>query len=133
MGNRVERKASCMVREGDPSPDIELATDDGKRLALASLKGRPVVLYFYPRDDTPGCTAEAKDFTCLIDDFKKAGATVIGISPDTGKSHRKFREKFALEVELASDEDKSVTQTFGSWVEKSMYGKKYMGVDRSTF
>ena len=122
-----------MVKEGDPAPDIELSTDDGQRLRLASLKGRPVVLYFYPRDDTPGCTSEAKDFTCLIGDFKKAGARVIGISPDSAKSHTKFREKFELTVELASDEDKSIAKAFGSWVEKSMYGNKYMGVDRSTF
>jgi len=91
------------------------------------------VLYFYPKDDTPGCTTEAKDFSCLIAEFKKAGAEVIGISPDDAKSHSKFREKHALEVKLASDADKSVAEAFGSWVEKSMYGKKYMGVDRSTF
>ena len=122
-----------MVKEGDSAPDIELSTDDGQRLRLASLKGRPLVLYFYPRDDTPGCTSEAKDFTCLIGDFKKAGARVIGISPDSAKSHTKFREKFELAVELASDEDKSIAKAFGSWVEKSMYGKKYMGVQRATF
>ena len=122
-----------MINEGDPAPDIKLATDDGKRVALSALKGRPVVLYFYPRDDTPGCTTEAKDFTCLIGDFRTAGADVIGISPDNEKSHKKFREKFALEVQLASDEDTTIAQAFGCWVEKSMYGKTYMGVDRSTF
>ncbi len=122
-----------MINEGDPAPNVKLATDDGKQVALAALAGRPVVLYFYPRDDTPGCTTEAKDFSCMIGEFNKAGADVIGISPDNEKSHKKFREKHALEVKLASDEDKSIAEAFGSWVEKSMYGKKYMGVDRSTF
>lgn len=122
-----------MVNEGDRAPDIKLATDDGKTLALKSLKGKPVVVYFYPKDDTPGCTTEAKDFSCLIEQFDKAGADVIGISPDDGKSHRKFREKYELAVKLASDEDTSIAQAFGSWVEKSMYGKTYMGVERSTF
>ncbi len=122
-----------MIGEGDAAPDLKLATDDGNTLALSALKGRPVVLYFYPKDDTPGCTTEAKDFTCLAGDFAKAGAEVIGISPDDAKSHKKFREKYALEVKLASDTDTAIAQAFGSWVEKSMYGKKYMGVDRSTF
>ena len=122
-----------MVSEGDQAPKVKLATDDGKQVELAAREGRPVVLYFYPKDDTPGCTTEAKDFSCMIGDFDKAGADVIGISPDNEKSHRKFREKYALEVKLASDEDKSIALAFGCWVEKSMYGKKYMGVDRSTF
>ena len=122
-----------MLDEGDSAPDVTLSTDDGKKVKLASLKGQPVVLYFYPKDDTPGCTTEAKDFSCMVADFRKAGAEVIGVSPDSAKSHAKFREKHALEIKLASDEDKSVAEAFGSWVEKSMYGKKYMGVDRSTF
>lgn len=121
-----------MINEGDPVPSVKLATDDGKSVSLP-VKGKAVVLYFYPKDDTPGCTTEAKDFSCLMADFKKAGAEVIGVSPDDAKSHAKFREKHALEVKLASDTDKSVAEAFGSWVEKSMYGKKYMGVDRSTF
>lgn len=122
-----------MVTEGTTAPDVKLATDDGKQLELSALKGRPVVLYFYPKDDTPGCTTEAKDFSCLIDDFNKAGAEVIGVSPDGAKSHQKFRDKFELKVKLASDEDKSIAEAFGVWVEKSMYGKTYMGVARSTF
>lgn len=122
-----------MVGEGEAAPDIKLVTDDGKRVSLKSFKGHPVVLYFYPKDDTPGCTTEAKDFSCVIGEFNRAGAEVIGISPDDAKSHRKFREKHDLEVKLASDEDKSVAQAFGCWVEKSMYGKTYMGVERSTF
>jgi peroxiredoxin Q/BCP len=123
-----------MLSEGGKAPDVTLQLDDGTTTKLASFKGKPVVVYFYPKDDTPGCTTEAKDFSCLIGDFRNAGAEVIGISPDPAKSHLKFREKHGLEVKLASDdEDKSVAQAFGAWVEKSMYGKKYMGVDRSTF
>lgn len=133
-GNRVQRKAeNIMVEEGDSAPKVKLAMDDGQAVALSALKGRPVVLYFYPKDDTPGCTTEAKDFTCLAAEFKKAGAEVIGVSPDDAKSHAKFRAKYDLEVRLASDSDTAVAQAFGTWVEKSMYGKKYMGVERSTF
>ena len=122
-----------MLDEGEKAPDVSLATDDGQNVRLSSYKGRPVVLYFYPKDDTPGCTTEAKDFSCLAAEFKKAGAEIIGISPDSAKSHLKFRQKHELEVKLASDEDHSIAEAFGSWVEKSMYGKTYMGVDRSTF
>lgn len=123
-----------MLSEGDKAPDVMLNLDDGTSAKLSSYKGKSLVIYFYPKDDTPGCTTEAKDFSCLMGEFKKAGAEVIGVSPDPSKSHLKFREKHALEVKLASDDDdKSVAQAFGSWVEKSMYGKKYMGVDRSTF
>ncbi len=122
-----------MVEEGAKSPDVKLELDDGKSVKLSTFKGRPVVLYFYPKDDTPGCTTEAKDFTCLTAEFKKAGAEVIGVSPDNAKSHLKFRQKHALDVQLASDEDKAVSEAFGTWVEKSMYGKTYMGVERSTF
>jgi peroxiredoxin Q/BCP len=133
MKNQDQRKALSMLDEGDNAPAVTLVTDDGKSVPLASYKGQPVVVYFYPKDDTPGCTTEAKDFSCLVADFEKAGAEVIGISPDNAKSHAKFRLKHELAVKLASDEDKSVAEAFGSWVEKSMYGKKYMGVDRSTF
>ena len=122
-----------MVVEGKSAPDIELALDDGSKTKLSALRGRPVVLYFYPKDDTPGCTTQAKDFSCLVDDFKRTGAEVIGLSPDDARSHNKFRDKHALSIKLASDVDKEIAQTFGVWVEKSMYGKTYMGVDRSTF
>ena len=122
-----------MVVEGKSSPDIEFDLDDGSKTRLSGLRGRPVVLYFYPKDDTPGCTTEAKDFSCLVDDFKHAGADVIGVSPDDAKSHKKFRDKHALAIKLASDVDKAIAQTFGVWVEKSMYGKTYMGVERATF
>jgi peroxiredoxin Q/BCP len=122
-----------MVKDGAAVPDFELQLDDGRPRRLSSLKGRPVVLYFYPKDDTSGCTLEAKDFSCLLPDFRKAGVEVVGISPDGTESHRKFREKHGLEVQLASDPDKKVAQAFGVWVEKSRYGNTYMGVDRSTF
>ncbi len=122
-----------MLQEGDRAPPVTLATDDGTSVSLKSYEGRPVVIYFYPKDDTPGCTTEAKDFSCLVTEFEKVGADVIGISPDSAKSHARFRAKHALAVKLASDEDKTIAEAFGSWVEKSMYGKKYMGVDRSTF
>jgi peroxiredoxin Q/BCP len=92
-----------------------------------------VVLYFYPKDDTSGCTAEAKDFTCLLDEFGRAGATVVGVSPDSVESHRKFKSKFDLGVRLVADEEKAAAHAYGVWAEKSLYGRKYMGVDRSTF
>ena len=122
-----------MVEDGKKAPDFELPDSDGKSTRLSSLKGRPVVLYFYPKDDTSGCTAEAKGFTCLIGDFKRAGAEVIGVSPDSPESHRKFREKYELGVRLLADVERTAAQAYGVWVEKSMYGRKYMGVERSTF
>lgn len=122
-----------MVEDGKKAPDFQLPDAQGKPLRLSSLKGRPVVVYFYPKDDTSGCTAEAKDFTCLIDDFHKAGAEVIGISPDSPASHAKFQDKYNLGVRLLSDEERKAAEAYGVWVEKSMYGRKYMGVERSTF
>jgi thioredoxin-dependent peroxiredoxin len=121
-----------MVEEGKTAPDFDLPTEDGK-VKLSKLKGQPVVVYFYPKDDTSGCTTEAKDFSCLIADFKKAGATVIGVSPDSVAAHKKFRTKHELTVTLAADEEKAAAGAYGVWVEKSMYGKKYMGIERSTF
>ena len=122
-----------MLHDGDKAPDFELPTDAGAALALSKLKGKPVVLYFYPKDDTSGCTAEAKDFSRLAPDFRKAGVEVIGVSPDSVDSHAKFRRKYDLTVRLAADPDKAVANAYGVWVEKSMYGRKYMGVERSTF
>ncbi|HEX5999446.1 MAG TPA: thioredoxin-dependent thiol peroxidase [Hyphomicrobiaceae bacterium] len=122
-----------MLQDGGEAPDFDLPTETGERLKLSKLKGRPVVVYFYPKDDTSGCTAEAKDFTRLAADFEKAGVEVIGISPDSPESHQKFAEKHALAVRLAADTDKAVATAYGVWVEKSMYGRKYMGVERSTF
>lgn len=122
-----------MADNGDAAPDFTLAADDGGTVRLAELKGRPVVLFFYPKDDTSGCTAEAKDFTALADRFEAAGAHVIGVSPDSVASHQKFAKKYDLQVRLASDADKSVATAYGVWVEKTMYGRRYMGVERSTF
>jgi peroxiredoxin Q/BCP len=122
-----------MVQEGDKAPDFELPTEIGETLRLSKLKGNPVVVYFYPKDDTTGCTAEAKDFTRLVPEFKQAGVEVIGVSPDSSESHQKFAKKYDLKVRLAADTDKAVAMAYGVWVEKSMYGRKYMGVDRSTF
>jgi thioredoxin-dependent peroxiredoxin len=118
---------------GSSAPDFSLPDETGALVSLASFKGKRVVLYFYPKDDTSGCTIQAKDFSCLVDDFAKAGAVVIGMSPDSAKSHVKFRAKHDLSVTLVSDEEKKAIGEYGLWVEKSMYGKKYMGVRRSTF
>jgi peroxiredoxin Q/BCP len=122
-----------MLQDGDKAPNFELPTDSGEALALSRLEGKPVVLYFYPKDDTSGCTAEAKDFTQLAPNFRKAGVEVIGVSPDSVESHAKFRKKYDLGIKLAVDADKAVATAYGVWVEKSMYGRKYMGVERSTF
>jgi peroxiredoxin Q/BCP len=122
-----------MPQDGDKAPDFALPTDGGGSLALSRLKGKPVVLYFYPKDDTSGCTAEAKDFSRLAPDFRRADVEVIGVSPDSVDSHAKFRKKYDLTVKLAADADKAVAAAYGVWVEKSMYGRKYMGVERSTF
>lgn len=120
------------LKIGDAAPAFDMPTDDG-RVRLAALKGKSVALYFYPKDDTPGCTTEAQAFTALADDFAKAGAVVVGVSRDTAAKHGKFRRKYGLDVLLGSDEDGSVTQAYGVWVEKSLYGRQYMGVERATF
>ena len=122
-----------MAANGKKAPDFKLPDEAGKTVQLSNLKGRPVVVYFYPKDDTSGCTAEAKDFSCLADKFAAAGAEIIGISPDSAASHKKFKTKYDLAVRLVADEEKSAATAYGVWVEKSMYGKKYMGVERSTF
>lgn len=114
-------------------PDVEVTLPDGGPLRLRNFIGQPVVIYFYPKDDTTGCTREAQGFSERLDAFKGAGATVLGISRDTPAKHRKFVDKYGLTVPLASDEDGTVTDAFGVWIEKSMYGRKYMGIDRSTF
>lgn len=122
-----------MLKEGDAAPLFDLPSDDGGRLALETLRGRPVVLYFYPKDDTEGCTVEAKEFSDLSDAFARAGAVVVGISPDSAKSHDRFKRKHDLDLRLASDEDRTVAGAYGVWVEKSMYGRSFMGVERTTF
>ncbi|HYX45631.1 MAG TPA: peroxiredoxin [Sphingomicrobium sp.] len=121
-----------MISEGDKAPAITVTSTDGSSVNLAS-PGQPLVLYFYPKDDTSGCTREAQDFTALASDFKKAGVKVIGVSRDPMKSHEKFIGKYDLEVPLASDQDGKISDAFGTWVEKSMYGRKYMGMERSTY
>ncbi len=122
-----------MLDAGDKAPGFDLPTDAGTAFRLAAHKGRLIVLYFYPKDDTSGCTAEAKDFSGLVEDFANAGADIVGVSPDSVTSKAKFRKKYDLSVGLAADEDKAVATAYGVWVEKSMYGRKYMGVERSTF
>ena len=121
------------IADGMTPPDFELPDGDGKTVKLSALRGRPVVIYFYPKDDTSGCTAEAKDFTCLAGEFRDAGAELLGISPDSPASHRKFKDKHGLDVRLLSDEARSTAEAYGVWVEKQMYGRHYMGVERSTF
>ncbi|HRN87493.1 thioredoxin-dependent thiol peroxidase [Hyphomicrobium sp.] len=122
-----------MLQEGDVAPAFVLPTDEGKPLGLKDFRGRSVVVYFYPRDDTPGCTLEAQEFAARAKDFAGAGAVVIGISPDSPACHARFKTKHGLDLHLASDEEKTVVEAYGVWVEKSMYGRKYMGVERATF
>ncbi len=118
---------------GDPAPDFRLAIADDSRITLADFRGKKLVLYFYPKDDTSGCTAEAIAFNALKGRFARAGATILGVSPDSLKSHARFKAKHDLSLDLAADEGKSMLEAYGVWVQKSMYGRKYMGVERSTF
>ncbi len=122
-----------MVAVGDRVPDIALTTTDGEIVSPTDFSGNKLVLYFYPRDDTSGCTREAKDFTALADQFDRAGTWVIGVSRDDPASHARFAKKHDLRVRLLSDMDGSACAAFGTWVEKSMYGRKYMGIERATF
>ncbi|TBW35246.1 peroxiredoxin [Siculibacillus lacustris] len=117
---------------GAEAPDFTLPDDRGGEIRLSALRGAPVVVYFYPKDDTSGCTREAVEFTALLPEFRRHGAVVIGVSPDALPAHAKFRAKYDLGVELAADPDKAVLEAWGVWVEKSMYGRKYMGVERTT-
>ncbi len=121
------------LRQGDPAPAVALPRDGGGEVTLADFRGRKVVLYFYPKDDTSGCTREAVDFSGKAPEFEAAGAVVIGVSKDSVASHDRFRDKHGLGVILLSDKDGDVAERYGAWVEKSMYGRKYMGIDRSTF
>ena len=118
--------------EGGPAPDFELEGADGP-IRLSDFKGKTVVVYFYPKDDTTGCTNEAKDFSALAPEFAKAGVAIVGVSKDSLKSHAKFTAKYDLTIPLGSDPEGKVVEAFGSWVEKSLYGRQYMGIDRSTF
>jgi peroxiredoxin Q/BCP len=121
------------LKPGDAAPDFKAAADGGATLALADFSGKALVLYFYPKDDTSGCTTEAKGFTEAAADFAAAGAAVVGVSKDSVASHEKFKAKYDLGFPLISDEAGAIVEAYGVWVEKSMYGRKYMGIDRSTF
>ncbi|MBC7924272.1 MAG: thioredoxin-dependent thiol peroxidase [Bryobacteraceae bacterium] len=121
------------LQEGAVAPPVDATNDKGETFHLADHKGKSVVLYFYPKADTPGCTTEACEFRDAIEDFKGIDAGIVGVSPDTPKALTKFKEKYTLPFTLLADEDHKVSESYGVWVEKSMYGKKYMGVDRSTF
>lgn len=121
-----------MLEEGKLAPDFTLVDQAGNVVTLSKLKGSPVVLYFYPKDDTPGCTKEACDFRDGFAEYKKAGAVILGVSPDTSASHAKFAKKFDLPFTLLADDAKKVSEVYGVWKEKSMYGRTYMGVERTT-
>jgi len=122
-----------MVDEGKPAPDFELTSDTGEPVRLSSLRGKPVVLYFYPRDDTPGCTTQACGIRDAYAEFRKRGAVVLGVSPDDESSHVKFKEKYSLPFTLLADPGHEVAENYGVWVERNRYGKKSMGIERSTF
>jgi thioredoxin-dependent peroxiredoxin len=122
-----------MLSEGDRVPDVELEGMNGEKVSPADFRGNKLVLYFYPKDDTSGCTREAQDFTALAERFENEGTWILGVSKDSPASHAKFTGKYDLKVRLASDSDGAVCEAFGTWVEKSMYGRKYMGIDRATF
>ncbi len=122
-----------MLQAGENAPDVTLIDADGAAFALSRYRGKPLVVYFYPKADTPGCTNEAKDFTELANEFAGVGVPVIGVSKDKPAKLAKFRDKYGLKVLLASDEDGAVCEAFGTWIEKSLYGRKYMGIARATF
>jgi peroxiredoxin Q/BCP len=122
-----------MVEEGKPAPDFELSSDTGERVKLSSLRGKPVVLYFYPKDDTPGCTTQACGIRDVYADFRGRGAVVLGVSPDDEASHVKFKEKYSLPFTLLADPEHEVAEQYGVWKERNLYGKKSMGIERSTF
>jgi peroxiredoxin Q/BCP len=124
---------TAVLQPGDKAPEFVLPNDEGGDIRLSDFAGRPVVLYFYPKDDTSGCTSEAKAFTAAQEQFDALGAVVVGVSKDSAKSHGKFRQKHGLSVRLGADVDGDVVQRYGVWVEKSMYGRKYMGIERATF
>jgi peroxiredoxin Q/BCP len=124
---------SVDLKAGDAAPDFDLPADGGARVRLADFKGKPLVVYFYPKDDTPGCTNEAKDFAEAMADFAKAGVAVLGVSKDSVARHDKFKAKYGLNFPLGADVDGVMVEAWGVWVEKTLYGRQYMGVDRATF
>jgi len=129
----MAKEIQLKLKEGDIAPEFSVATSGGGKISLADYKGKNVILYFYPKDDTPGCTKEACAFRDHFAEFKKRGAIVLGVSPDSVKSHDKFVEKFKLPFTLLADEDKKIVEAYGVWGEKSFMGRKYMGVYRVTF
>src|SRR6266849_9007582 len=131
--NATERKAQTVIEEGKPAPDFELPSDTGETIKLSALRGKPVVLYFYPKDDTPGCTTQACGIRDAYGAFEQRGAVVLGISPDSETSHVKFKEKYGLPFTLLADPEHKVAEEYDVWKQKSFAGKKYMGVERSTF
>ena len=133
MPKTAEKSAAASLNVGDNAPAFDMAASNDKRVSLSALSGKNIVLYFYPKDDTPGCTIEAKDFRDMMKDFEAANTVIIGVSKDSVKSHDKFKEKYCLPFTLGADEDGSTCEAYGTWVEKSMYGKKYMGIQRDTF
>src|SRR5438045_6071603 len=130
---RPYRYASGVVEEGSPAPDFELQSDSGETVKLSDLKGKPVVLYFYPKDDTPGCTTEACEFRDAYDVFRERGAEVLGVSPDDVASHEKFKSKYELPFTLLADPDHAVAEKYGVWGERKFAGRTYLGINRSTF
>ena len=122
-----------MVNEGEPAPDFTLTSDAGERVSLSDLRGKPVVLYFYPKDDTPGCTLQACGFRDTIEEFEQRGAVVVGVSPDDEKSHVRFKKKYELPFTLLADPEHAIAEQYGVWAEKNYAGKKYMGINRTTF
>jgi peroxiredoxin Q/BCP len=122
-----------MLSEGDPVPDVKLEGLEGKAVSPTDFRGQKLVIYFYPKDDTSGCTREAQDFTALADAFERSGTWILGISKDDAGRHRRFIDKYDLKVPLATDVDGSACEAFGTWIEKSLYGRKYMGIERATF
>jgi peroxiredoxin Q/BCP len=122
-----------VIEEGQPAPDFELPSDSGDTVTLSSLRGKPVVLYFYPKDDTPGCTTQACGIRDAYGEFERAGAVVLGVSPDDERSHGKFRDKYELPFTLLADTDHEVAERYGVWGEKTYMGRTYMGINRSTF
>jgi thioredoxin-dependent peroxiredoxin len=129
----MAKKVELSLKEGDKAPDFSVLDNTGASVSLKDFKGKPVVLYFYPKDDTPGCTKEACAFRDVYADFKKAGAVVLGVSTDPVKSHQKFVDKFSLPFQLLSDDEKKIVGAYGVWGEKSFMGRKYMGTHRVTF
>jgi len=122
-----------MLKEGDKAPNVSLPLPDGSATSVVDQAGKILILYFYPKDDTPGCTTEAQAFTALADDFARADAVIIGVSKDSAARHTKFIDKYGLKFQLASDSDDSICDAYGTWIEKTLYGRNYMGIERATF